>query len=303
MFVEVARDGVTFVGNIEGLVSVIAQGVEVKIPQGSHVSIVPGKVANQIQPEPTRPPTTKPTSTSSSPINGIPSPSVSATTVPGGPGYAPEPTTSPFITKTIPTTVSVNAKIALEFAADRQTAYPGDTIAYTYKVTNIGDVPLSDISVKDNRAGAAVFDSGDANSNKNMDVGEIWVFKSNYLIPAGESGSIINTATVFGTDPNNIKVIASANATVNLVSIIVKITSIREGDVVARTMTVGGTVNDPSITQAILNVNGTASNIGVANGGFSTQVKLADGTNTITVTVTKGGTVVASDGIELLPQP
>jgi hypothetical protein len=43
MYVDVAEYGRTAVGNAEGVVSIIAQGVEVKIPEGMHSSALPGQ--------------------------------------------------------------------------------------------------------------------------------------------------------------------------------------------------------------------------------------------------------------------
>jgi hypothetical protein len=58
MYVSVARDGVTVVGNLEGLVSVFAQGVEVILPEGTRTTVNPGRLPNAPQPWPTSPPPT-----------------------------------------------------------------------------------------------------------------------------------------------------------------------------------------------------------------------------------------------------
>ncbi len=279
MFVQVAQDGATFVGNIEGLVSVVAQGVEIKVTQGSHVVIMPGQVAGPVEPGATPSPVVTPTNTFPS-QNATPSSGSGLTSVPA----------------------SQTAKIAIEKTADRQTAYPGDTIIYSYRVTNSGPLPLSDILVTDIKVQELTYNSGDINSNGFMDVGETWLFSSSYLVKAGESGLLTNTATVSGTSPNGEIVTASANATVSVVEIIVKFTSLQEGAVVTRTISIAGTVNDPSITQATITVNGQSSGMDVIDGNFNASVELADGTNTITVTVTKAGGVVVSSSVTLVPQ-
>jgi hypothetical protein len=43
MFVGVAADGTTVVGNAEGAVTVVAQGVEVEVPAGTHSVVSPGR--------------------------------------------------------------------------------------------------------------------------------------------------------------------------------------------------------------------------------------------------------------------
>jgi hypothetical protein len=50
MYVSVAQGGRTIVGNIEGLISATAQGVEVQVPVNSHVTVVPGNPPEQPQP-------------------------------------------------------------------------------------------------------------------------------------------------------------------------------------------------------------------------------------------------------------
>ena len=55
MFVDVVQDGNTTVGNEEGNISVVAQGVEVLIPEGQHSSVTTGQ-----PPSPPEPGTTKP---------------------------------------------------------------------------------------------------------------------------------------------------------------------------------------------------------------------------------------------------
>jgi hypothetical protein len=47
MFVSVEKDGQTLVGNIEGDIRAIAAGMEVKIPQGMHSLIYPGRTPGQ----------------------------------------------------------------------------------------------------------------------------------------------------------------------------------------------------------------------------------------------------------------
>jgi hypothetical protein len=94
---------------------------------------------------------------------------------------------------------------------------------------------------------------------------------------------------------------ASASLTIEVAVLTVKISSLREGDIVGRTLNVAGTVNDRTVTQATLLLNGTPRVIAVTNGGFTAAVSLSDGTNTVVVTVTKARGITASDTMVLEP--
>ncbi len=273
MSVDVDEDGVTIVGNIEGLVSVIARGVEVELPQGTRSTIVPGESPGQPQPE-------TPPLTSSAPARTP----------------TPEPEPTPSITPT-PDIVRIN----INKTCNRQTAFPGDILTYTYTAGNAGDVPLSDISVTDDKAGPAVYVGGDTNTDNLLDINETWIFSADYVIQAGEIGQLKNTALASGTGPDNLKATASTTAIVNVSDIIVKITNLQEGETVTRTIEVSGTVNDPSITQGVLTVNDKSSDITITDGQFTSTVSLDDGVNNITVTVTKAGGITASASVELEP--
>jgi hypothetical protein len=275
MYVGVDEEQKTTVGNIEGSVAVTAGGVEVILPEGTHTDVEPGQIPGPIQPDPTPLPAGTPTST---------------------PTKVPEPT--PPVT-----TAPANVKISLSKACEPQTAYPGDTIAYTYTVGNAGDVPLANISVTDDHAGPVAYTSGDASGDKLLDTGETWIFRADYVIKAGETGQLINTAVATGTGPDNQKATASATATVNVLNIIVKITSLDAGEKVGRDVVVSGTVNDPSITRATIKVNESSREISVADGKFSAAVSLEDGENVITVTVTKAEGITASTSVTLEPEP
>jgi len=89
---------------------------------------------------------------------------------------------------------------------------------------------------------------------------------------------------------------------VTVAPLIVTITSLEQDATVGRDVVVSGIVSDPSITEATLALNGVPRQIAVNNGSFSTKVSLADGPNTIIVSVSQNG-VTASDGVELVPEP
>jgi hypothetical protein len=180
MYVEVALDGRTFVGNVEGKIVVIAQGIETKLLPDTHTNIVPGQLAGTPEPGATPPPTTTPPVTSVAP----------PTTVKPTPTTPTKTTTAPTTTPPAPTT----------------------------------------------------------------------------------------------TKP----------------ALTIRIVSLKQGDLVGRAVIVSGVVNDPTVTEAVLTLNGTPVTISVVNGNFSTTVTLADGTNSISVSVTRDG-VTASDYVTLDP--
>jgi hypothetical protein len=227
-----------------------------------------------------------------------------ATVLPGAPPGEPEPTATPASQRGVrssPTTTG-NVRIGIIKTGDRQTAFPGDNLTYTYLVSNEGDVPLTNISVTDNKAGPPVYISGDVNEDGILDIDEIWIFNAVYTVEDDETGHLTNTAVASGTGPDNQSASASASATVNITDIIVAITSLEVGQVVGRDVIVSGTVNDPSLTQAVLTLNGSSRDISVVDGQFSETLELADGVNVITVTVTKAPDITRSDTVRLEPE-
>ncbi|HUC31681.1 MAG TPA: ice-binding family protein, partial [Candidatus Paceibacterota bacterium] len=93
----------------------------------------------------------------------------------------------------------------------RLTPFPfgGGTVTYTYTVTNPGVVPLSNVSVTDNKCSPVNFLSGDTNGNGLLDAGEVWTYACSTNITA----STMNTATADGT-ANGLTAIGYAFATV-----------------------------------------------------------------------------------------
>lgn len=51
-----------------------------------------------------------------------------------------------------------------------------DTVIYIYEVTNLGDIPQSNVYVMDNEVNVFTFVGGDANNNNVLDPSETWIF-------------------------------------------------------------------------------------------------------------------------------
>jgi uncharacterized repeat protein (TIGR01451 family) len=70
----------------------------------------------------------------------------------------------------------------------------GGSVTYTYVVTNKGNVPLSNISLVDDKCSAVTAAGGDANGNGKLDLGETWTYECKATLTA----TTTNTALVTG---------------------------------------------------------------------------------------------------------
>ena len=104
--------------------------------------------------------------------------------------------------------------ISLAKSADPDTyGKPGQTITYTYVVTNSGNVPLSGITLTDSKLGAIVC------PQTSLDAGESMECTAVHVTTAADvkAGHITNAATVEGTAPDGKDVDASDTATVTFI--------------------------------------------------------------------------------------
>jgi len=108
--------------------------------------------------------------------------------------------------------------IAIEKSADKDKAYAGDVITYTYTVTNPGDTPLKDVSVVDDVAGTATYVSGDTDEDGWLDTDETWIFTAGYEVQVGDDDPLVNTATASGEDILGLVVTDEATAKVDLIA-------------------------------------------------------------------------------------
>lgn len=99
------------------------------------------------------------------------------------------------------------------------TAHRGETVEYTFTVTNAGNTPLDNVTVSDSIAGAGVYQSGDSNGNMLLDVDETWVYTADYVIPNAAGTYVDNTVTTCGdqaaTDTEEVPEIFSLQSVIN----------------------------------------------------------------------------------------
>ncbi|KAA3623734.1 MAG: DUF11 domain-containing protein, partial [Flavobacterium sp.] len=112
-----------------------------------------------------------------------------------------------------------NAEIEITKATDGDTVncnpyIVGSTVNYTFTVSNLGDVDITNVVVNDPLLGGVVAGpaSGDAVNPGVMDVGEVWTYNASYNVTQADidAGVITNTATASGdtalgavNDPSN----------------------------------------------------------------------------------------------------
>ena len=136
-------------------------------------------------------------------------------------------------------------------AANCTEAHEGDEITYTYNVTNAGDTPLYNVSVSDDKAGDAAYQSGDTNGDNKLDVNETWIFTANYMVTGGDANPLVNVATASGTGGSGKAVNAQASANVTILRPAIAIakaancTEARQGDRITYTYNVTNTGNTP----------------------------------------------------------
>jgi uncharacterized repeat protein (TIGR01451 family) len=108
--------------------------------------------------------------------------------------------------------------IGLTKTASVQIAGPGETITYTYIVTNTSGVKLTNLALTDDKLGKITLPVTELAAGASTTATAQYVVKTSDSAPANPSGQIVNIATVAGTDPNGTEVTAEAKATVGVVA-------------------------------------------------------------------------------------
>jgi uncharacterized repeat protein (TIGR01451 family) len=258
MYVTVAANGRTIVGNEHGDIRIIVDGVEYIIHEGMQRTIAPGQPPSAEMPIP-----------------------------PEG-GFTPPPTPQ--------------ARVDVAMQASPAEAHVGDVITYLYSLRNTGDLSFGNISASSNVSGNATYQSGDMDANSMLDPNETWILSSVYTVQINDYPQVVATATISATTSTGVTLVDTENATTPVLPVF--ITGPADGSTVNfRTTLIFGAVLDETFTEGSININGKSHAIAVAEGGFNTSEDLADGENTITVTVTNGEGQIASDTITVYLEP
>ena len=206
--------------------------------------------------------------------------------------------------------VSATPSIGITKTASVATAAAGAPVTYTYKVTNPGSVPITNVQLTDDDAtpGLAADDfhpnyvSGDVNSNNKLDPGETWTYTATVTPPvqsysfAGvtSTGNGNSTGNAVITLENGFIIVQLNNTTPNTRDDAQEITSF--------TLNLGSPVSSASLTSA----TGNLISIDTNNGGVVTSVNgtidhwaVSGSGSTITMNSLSGGKPY--DGIIGLP--
>ena len=77
--------------------------------------------------------------------------------------------------------------------------HTGDSVTFTYVVTNTGDTPLADVHITDDKCGPVTFVSGDANNDNELDLSETWTYTCTYVAKVTDENAnhdIVNTVAI-----------------------------------------------------------------------------------------------------------
>jgi uncharacterized repeat protein (TIGR01451 family) len=129
-------------------------------------------------------------------------------------------------------------------------AHAGDTITYTYIVSNAGPDAACNVVVSDDVAGTPTYVSGDTDGDGCIDPGETWTFEATYTVQAGDPDPLVNTATV-SSDANDPDLSNNeATWTVDILHPAIDVSKscpqyAHEGDTISYTITVENTGDTP----------------------------------------------------------
>ena len=88
------------------------------------------------------------------------------------------------------------AALALSVTASAATAYPGDLVTYQYQVENAGDVPLTNVTVVDQRLGSVTLIA------TSLDPGESATGTLQYtILESDQPGTLVNAVDASGETP------------------------------------------------------------------------------------------------------
>jgi hypothetical protein len=82
------------------------------------------------------------------------------------------------------------------------TAHSGDTLTFSYSVTNPGDVPLTNVTATDDKCSPLTRTGANA-ADTTLDPGDTWTYTCSYVVQwsQGDANPIVNTVTTCGMPP------------------------------------------------------------------------------------------------------
>ncbi|PWQ98013.1 DUF7507 domain-containing protein [Leucothrix arctica] len=107
------------------------------------------------------------------------------------------------VTDTLNIPVTAAPSWTLDKTSSSVPSAENDIVAYSFTLTNTGNVTVSGIAISDAQCDAAPTtpDSGDSNTNSVLETDEVWVYSCNHTVTQAEidAGTVDNTATATGT--------------------------------------------------------------------------------------------------------
>jgi uncharacterized repeat protein (TIGR01451 family) len=171
-----------------------------------------------------------------------------------------------------------------------QCAHVGDSITYTFAVSNAGPDSATGVVVTDSKAGTATYISGDTNSNGKLDVTETWTFTASYTILGTDPDPLSNTATISSStsdpDPSNNQ--ASWSVDILHPAITVTKTADKTTAHVGDTITYTIKVSNPSADTTMTKVSVIDTLLGDISADFATLAAGASQTKTYAHTLVSG---------------
>jgi uncharacterized repeat protein (TIGR01451 family) len=104
----------------------------------------------------------------------------------------------------------IHPAIRVVKTASRSSITPGQTVTYTYKVTNVGDVPLFNVSVDDDKLGHIC-------SIPRLEVDETKTCTKDFTAPESKLGPLTNVVVAEGKDVTGLRVEDEDRATIDVV--------------------------------------------------------------------------------------
>lgn len=121
---------------------------------------------------------------------------------------------APAVSNKVLVDVLHGATLVIDKAADKASATVGDTVTYTYVLTNTTGDPVDNVVVSDDKCSPVTFGGGDANGDGKLQVGESWSYTCAQAV--SEAGPLTNLALATGKDVLGAVVSATDSVTVQV---------------------------------------------------------------------------------------